>query len=46
MSLTQVFVLLGFLAFFFGVVPVSIWAFAKFFPKRQDSIFGFPEDRR
>jgi hypothetical protein len=45
-SLTQVFVLLGFLAFFLVVIPVSIWLFAKYFPKRQDSVFGFPEDRR
>jgi hypothetical protein len=44
MSLASVFVLLGFLAFFLFVVPVSIYLFAKFFPKRGSSMFGFPED--
>jgi hypothetical protein len=43
MSLASVFVLLGFLAFFLLVVPVGIWLFAKFFPKRGSSVFGFPE---
>jgi len=44
MSLASVFVLLGFLAFFLFVVPVSIYLFAKFFPQRGSSIFGFPEE--
>jgi hypothetical protein len=26
-------------------MPVSIYLFARFFPKRESSIFGFPEDR-
>jgi hypothetical protein len=43
MSLASVFVLLGFLAFFLLVVPVGIWLFAKFFPRRGSSVFGFPE---
>jgi hypothetical protein len=43
MSLASVFVLLGFLGFFLVVVPVGIWLFAKFFPKRDSSVFGFPE---
>jgi len=43
MSLASVFVLLGFLAFFLVVVPVGIWLFAKFFPRRGDTVFGFPE---
>jgi hypothetical protein len=45
MSLASVFVLLVFLAFFLFIVPVSIYLFARFFPKRGSSIFGFPEDR-
>jgi hypothetical protein len=43
MSVTSVFVLLGFLAFFLVLVPVGIWLFAKFFPRRGSSVFGFPE---
>jgi len=43
MSLASVFVLLGFLAFFLVLVPVGIWLFAKFFPQRGNSVFGFPE---
>jgi hypothetical protein len=45
LSLASVFVLLFFLAFFLVVMPVSIYLFARFFPKRESSIFGFPEDR-
>ncbi len=43
MSVTSVFVLLGFLAFFLVLVPVGIWLVAKFFPRRGSSVFGFPE---
>jgi hypothetical protein len=25
------------------LVPVGIWLFAKFFPKRESTVFGFPE---
>jgi hypothetical protein len=46
LSLASVFVLLFFLAFFLFVIPVSIYLFAKFFPKRGSSIFGFPEEPR
>jgi len=45
LSLASFFVLLVFLAFFLVVIPVSIYLFARFFPKRESSIFGFPEDR-
>ena len=44
MSLASVFVLLGFLAFFLFVIPVGIWLFAKYFPQRGNSVFGFPQD--
>jgi hypothetical protein len=43
MTLASVFVLLGFLGFFLVLVPVGIWLFAKFFPKRESTVFGFPE---
>jgi len=43
MSLASVFVLLGFLAFFLVLVPLGIWLFARFFPRRGSSVFGFPE---
>jgi hypothetical protein len=43
MSLASVFVLLGFLAFFLVLVPLGIWLFARFFPQRGGSVFGFPE---
>ncbi len=45
MSLASFFVLLFFLAFFLVVIPVAIYLFARFFPQRGSSIFGFPEDR-
>ena len=43
MSLASFFVLVVFLGFFLLIVPVAIWLFARFFPRKLPEFIGFPE---